>query len=326
MRLGRLQGAVGAASCLRAISPNESGMSAGITADGLTVVWGLESGNEAGDGTEHSDRTQQAGYVFSPEFVQVAASSAMFGLTATGDVYWWGGLPLQFSPLVQVVAEYPELYPLGETATEISAADDGACFLDEGGRVWCMGLNDFAQLGVPQTDLGQFEPRRIDLPGRATDIGAAGTTRCALLESGELYCWGVVDLWGVECQTDLCKETYVVTEVPQLMSGFHGVSLEVGNGGICVLDEHGKATCAGSQAVFGRGSLADPTLPPFTWEPELSFESIAVNSFNVCGLTREGRVFCAGLFPRWVHGKEGYGREGAYIPIERWYEQAKRER
>lgn len=325
---GFYEGLVAAASCLVSISPGDTSLSAGIDENGLTRVWGSEAGaHEAGDGPGRGNYVQQAGVVLLPELAHVAASTAMFGVTAGGDVYWWGAQPLQFDPLVREVADVPRAYPLEATVRAAAVSSvDGACFLDDSGGVWCMGMNEWGQLGLPPSKRGQFEPRKMDLPGPAVDIGAADAQRCALLESGELYCWGYVYLWGVECVSESCEEGHVVTEVPQLMEGFRGVSLELGESATCVLDEQGKATCAGSQHAFGRGSLADTTLAAFAWEPDLSFSSIAIGLDNVCGLTLEGRVFCTGIFPHWVYDEEGYGREGAYIPIEQWYERARAER
>ena len=81
--------------------------------------------------------------------------------------------------------------------TEILALALGGvhtCALIEGGRVRCWGSNSFGQIGTGNfANVGDDEPASaaVDLPLPAVvDIAAGGSHTCAILENGDLRCWG----------------------------------------------------------------------------------------------------------------------------------------
>ncbi len=84
---------------------------------------------------------------------------------------------------------------LGGKALQITVGDAHSCALLEGDSVRCWGENDRGQLGYGNSDvIGDYEtPAQagpVDLGGRARQIRAGRAHTCALLEGGELRCWG----------------------------------------------------------------------------------------------------------------------------------------
>ncbi|MGH2840506.1 MAG: RCC1 domain-containing protein, partial [Solirubrobacteraceae bacterium] len=86
---------------------------------------------------------------------------------------------------------------VGRTATAISAGFAHTCAVLDDGNVRCWGLNEFGQLGYGnKTSIGDTETPAaagpVDLgPERtATAISAGGEHTCAVLDDGNVRCWG----------------------------------------------------------------------------------------------------------------------------------------
>ena len=96
--------------------------------------------------------------------------------------------------------------PLGSvnlSVTQLAAGDNHTCALLENGGVKCWGSNSFGQLGLGDTfDRGDqpaemgFDLPFVDLGNnrRAIRIAAGATHSCALLDSGDVKCWGGNDV------------------------------------------------------------------------------------------------------------------------------------
>jgi alpha-tubulin suppressor-like RCC1 family protein len=108
---------------------------------------------------------------------------------------------------------------------------------------------------------------------------------CAVMHNGELWCWGVVAFADVHRTGEPWRvgQTTAATE------------LSVAQGSVCVLDDAGAVTCAGSNA---RGQLGDGSdghaelrrlegLPPVT--------QLARSQDAHCALSRDGSVWCWGV-------------------------------
>ncbi len=96
-------------------------------------------------------------------------------------------------------AEAP-LVSLGAKALQVSAGGYHTCALLEGGTVRCWGGNFDGQLGYGNTDnIGDDEGELpstvgpVSLPASAIQIVAGGQHTCALLENGDVMCWGLGD-------------------------------------------------------------------------------------------------------------------------------------
>ncbi|OGR01744.1 MAG: hypothetical protein A2284_14920 [Deltaproteobacteria bacterium RIFOXYA12_FULL_61_11] len=97
--------------------------------------------------------------------------------------------------LAPLPAEGAPRVDLGNAAVQLSAGGSHTCALLEGGEVLCWGANESAQLGCGHTDrIGDNEVPAdsclVPLPGKALRVAAWGGHTCAVLEEGDLYCWG----------------------------------------------------------------------------------------------------------------------------------------
>ncbi|WP_419933934.1 hypothetical protein [Candidatus Palauibacter sp.] len=90
--------------------------------------------------------------------------------------------------------------PLPGRAVKLAGNGYHACALMEDGTVRCWGFNGFGALGHGLGDghhIGDDETAAdavpLRFPGRVADIVAGYFFTCALLEEGEVYCWGLPD-------------------------------------------------------------------------------------------------------------------------------------
>jgi alpha-tubulin suppressor-like RCC1 family protein len=88
--------------------------------------------------------------------------------------------------------------PGGEVAVGLTTGAYHACMLTNMGRVKCWGSNEYGQLGLGDTQNRGDGPGEvsnaptIDLGAgkKATAIAASQNSNCAILDTGELKCWG----------------------------------------------------------------------------------------------------------------------------------------
>jgi alpha-tubulin suppressor-like RCC1 family protein len=204
------------------------------------------------------------------EFAEMAAGSDhTCGRTATGDVYCWGSnaqgqlgadpavVPISTTLRVVVVPPAPDL-AVGRTHTCVTAGSD----------VRCWGENGQGQLG-DGTGVSSFDPSTTAaLPAGlsvAKLIGAPDHT-CALMGTGELYCWGSNANGQLRLPPDNMGADQLFTLVPVEIDVEGAVIADV-TGGVthsCILTERGRVLCWGANGVgqIGDGTTAfafDPT-------------------------------------------------------------------
>lgn len=76
-------------------------------------------------------------------------------------------------------------------ASAVAAGWTHSCAVVADGDVYCWGRDADGQLGDGSRNIPQFTAVRVvGLPGRATDIEAGSLHGCALLERGDVACWG----------------------------------------------------------------------------------------------------------------------------------------
>ena len=80
----------------------------------------------------------------------------------------------------------------GERAQKLALAQDFTCALLVGGAVRCWGVGGFLGLGTPENhgDAPGPLPPPIELAGAALDVVAGQASACALIDGGEVQCWG----------------------------------------------------------------------------------------------------------------------------------------
>ncbi|UJR80081.1 RCC1 domain-containing protein [Sandaracinus amylolyticus] len=175
----------------------------------------------------------------------------------------------------------------------IEAGQGMTCGMRES-SVWCWGTNELGQLG-----LGDREPRRspaeVPLPGAPLVVRASREFVCAIIEGGELLCWGA-NVEGQLARADGYPGPDGLT--PQRVASelrFRDVCTGQGHG--CAIATDGSLWCWGrnteSQLGLGTGvplQLREPTRVG----TEVDWAELACGMSHTCAIERDGTLWCWG--------------------------------
>jgi alpha-tubulin suppressor-like RCC1 family protein len=177
--------------------------------DGTVRCWGLGLYGQLGTGATDSIGDGELPGELDPVdlggHTATAITAGAFhtcALLDDGTVKCWGlggNGQLGYASTAGVIdpASKPNPVDLGAQAVAITAGATHTCALLVGGSVRCWGLNDLGELGYGNTkSIGDNEAPStagpVDLgPGRtAIAISAGGEHACAVLDTGDVRCWG----------------------------------------------------------------------------------------------------------------------------------------
>ena len=161
---------------------------------------------------------------------------------------------------------------VGGTPVRVSAGRRHGCAVLKSGDVRCWGWNKHGQLGLGHTDaIGDDELPAdvppVELAGPATDVSAGGIHTCALLESGEVQCWGDSRFGQLGYGHE---QTIGDNEVPAdsgtVSLGEPVAAISAGNFHTCVALESGDIRCWGlnkfGQLGYGHTNVIGNDEPP----------------------------------------------------------------
>lgn len=256
-------------------------------------------------------------------------------LTDAGRVFCWGGnlhgqlgdgsdRDLSWIPVPVKTRGVRGLN--GRNFAAVFAGTHHTCALNDRGRAYCWGDNEWGQLGD-----GTTEQRNIPVP---VDTGTAGFTRrnvtsiapagwhtCALTDAKRAFCWGANHVG--QLGTGNTEDSLVPVPVSTQARGFgrNIRELSAGSGyyaNSCAISEHGRAYCWGSSHWGGVGDGGSgerhAPVPVNTDMPGFGRRNVATISAggHSCAATVAGRLFCWG----WNgSGQLGIGnRSDRYVP------------
>ena len=177
----------------------------------------------------------------------------------SGEVTCWGSTT-------------PEKYIPAGPHRSVSAAVIHTCALRESGAIACWGLagqlKDFAGIAdFPiEEDYGQAEPPA----GTYRAVSAAATHTCAIRESGEIDCWGLL------------------TNAP---AGKYR-SLSAARGYTCAVRESGEIDCWGGAADQSGAPRGTYRAVSVSGSAPLGLLGPSVSGHHACGLRESGEIDC----------------------------------
>ncbi len=206
---------------------------------------------------------------------------------------------------------------LGGTAVQVATGYLHTCARLDDGAVRCWGDGEYGQLGHgSQQDIGDDEtPSTVDpiaLDGIAIDLVAGYYHSCALLEGGDVRCWGA----GNDGQlglgnTSTIGDDELPTAVGLVDTGDPATQLVVGYQHTCALLVGGAVRCwgGGANGQLGQGNtltIGDDELPTAVDVVQVGgpVSHLAAGGRHTCAVLDGGNVRCwgAGLL-----GQLGYG-------------------
>jgi len=232
------------------------------------------------------------------------------GVQCTGDNAA-GRLGRDTSPALFADGFAPVAGLTGATAIMVTTGANHVCALLDDGAVACWGSNQFGQLGDPNAGSSETTPvTPVGLDGTTpvAQIDAGENHTCAVLQSGEVRCWG--DDASGQIGDGTAGDT---ATSPTQVSGLDGttsiVEVRAGTMTSCARTESGAVSCwgEGSRGGLGDGLETDSATPVQVSGldgsgPDATAISLAVlNRVGCVGLASEG-VLCWGFTNQSVEG------------------------
>ncbi|MGY8670817.1 MAG: RCC1 domain-containing protein, partial [Candidatus Poseidoniales archaeon] len=215
----------------------------GIDEEGKVYCWGANDDGQLGDLSTNRRSSPNPVRFSGEDPVAIQVSTSRYNtciLTDEGRVMCWGdgtqgqnGQGTWDASAFRYDLKTPGevLLPWSSNAVMISTGRQFACSLLDDGTVYCWGDNLDGQLGDGSvTDSGL--PRKVQLPSDrfAISIDSGTAHSCAVLDNGEMYCWGKQNYAnmgtgvGITSTTNNKIKIPIKVEIPQSKSvSFMGV-------------------------------------------------------------------------------------------------------
>lgn len=254
---------------------------------GLGILVVVTPSHVRADANERPDR---------PLFATVSGGVGMTcAVTSTAEVKCWGinhvgqlGNGTQVDSLLPV-----QVQGLSGNTTSVIATPYNGCALSTSGGMKCWGADHRGQLG---NGSGVSSSTAIQVTGLTTGVKAmAGSEEftCALMNSGEVKCWGEtfldVNNDGID---DSGNTPTTVTGIPQDI-----VAISAGGGKYaCVVSATSGVWCWGqnTSGQLADGSNVDRLIPVQATSLPSSIKSLSTGSNHSCAVINTGGVKCWG--------------------------------
>ncbi len=187
------------------------------------------------------------------------------------------------------------------TNMSVAGGSYNSCALLENMSIICWGANWFGQLADGTTN-NSNSPIHAIIPANETPIEiAAGTsTACALMESGDVYCWGsgaYGKMGNGEPYNGWSEWVNTEMQLVSLPVGLSALSVSIAHDHVCSIVDNGDIYCwgRGEDGQLGQGSISNRNLPVRVDMPTQSPAiSISAGDFSTCAITRDGMAYCWG--------------------------------
>lgn len=270
-----------------------------IASGGIVWCWGLNSdqgriGSPVLGPTEFSSRPIQltGGHKFAKVSTYARTSC---GITIDGEAFCWGtnawgalgaGSNVSGSYLPLRVAG-------GHLFVDIATGSDHSCAIDDSGKAYCWGHNDWRQLGTGNATASNVP---VAVAGNLTfrSIAAGSGAVCGVAVSGASYCWGANSIGQLGDGGKISYGNTFISLPNQVVGGHSFASIDLGNQFTCAVTTGGAGYCWGSNSgKLGIGSGTEYSSPQAVAGGHL-FERISAGANHACGVTTVGDVYCWG--------------------------------
>jgi alpha-tubulin suppressor-like RCC1 family protein len=179
---------------------------------------------------------------------------------------------------------------LGSGVRALAAGDRFTCAIRGDASVACWGRNRFGQLGDGTTERRRTPTPTLPLPAPVRAVAAGGLHACAVLEGGEVFCWG-----GNE-RAQLGDGSRADRASPGAAAAPPGaVDVAAGDRHTCVLLQGGGVACWGGNR-YHEVSAVDSEDEPAPRDVPLAepARAIAAGGLASCAVLASGAVACWG--------------------------------
>ncbi len=227
-------------------------------------------------------------------------------VTRFGGVVCWGDNTAGELGDPAADAQASILHPTVTNPDQLVVGGDFVCALIDG-EVFCWGSElVLEQRYTFSVSGGAFG--RVDLPSPATQITTGDSHVCALLDTGEVSCWGFSCPFPIMDGTRRnCDQSFLPALIPDITD-----AVKVGASGIstCVLHATGQVTCAGFN-INDQLGLGDEALSIGTVTGVTDAVDLWVGGGHACVKRMDGSFACWGAND---YGQLGCGAPSASCP------------
>lgn len=185
---------------------------------------------------------------------------------------------------------------VGETeaqprATSLVAGSAHTCALTDAGDIYCWGANSSGQLGTGDKNSSSVPRPVVGLPVGVTSVAAGTSHTCALLLSGDVYCWGDNSSGELGFGSTEDTLTPVRVRLPRI-----AVSVSAGYERTCAVADDGAVYCWGNNldGALGDATDEDRSLPTRVEGLPSGARAVQTGSFYSCAVTASSEAWCWG--------------------------------
>ena len=274
------------------VSAGES-HSCGITSTNKLRCWGLGDLGQIGQGTAANQAVPlEIDGTNSYQFV-AAGSKTTCAITTANKLRCWGRNTYNnLGDGTTTNASTPISIDATADYSFVSVGSHHTCGILTSGGLRCWGDNTFGQVG-DSSNTARTTPVVVDSGTTYKKISLNGTT-CGITSADVLKCWGnnLNRLVGNNSGTDVLS--------PLVIDGgatYKDISL--GSINTCGVKMDGTLRCWGDPAIWGTTSpneTSNSTLygTPFTADTGVTYSSVQVGAYLICGTTTGGVFKCSG--------------------------------
>ena len=237
-----------------------------VLSDGSAACWGRDLAGERGDGPAITDHHAAPTTVLTVEhtFRHIACGADhSCGVTNDGSVLCWGGNGSGESSgasgtWIDTPVAIPGFGP-GKllNALMVAAGEAHSCALAEDGSVHCWGRSTYGALGRPGSSAAPgpvVVSGSLDPLSGATYVSSHGSTTCARVTNGDVYCWGAGEDGQLGGPLESDTAVRIVVE-----PAFAVENVEVGGRHVCARRADGRVYCWGHAGAPELGGSEPPS-------------------------------------------------------------------
>jgi alpha-tubulin suppressor-like RCC1 family protein len=204
---------------------------------------------------------------------------------------------------------------VGGTVVQLSVGDEHTCAVLDTGNVRCWGNGGNAELGYGNLNfIGDNETPasagNVNIGGTVTQISGGGNHTCALLNTGNVRCWGSGNA-GQLGYGNIFKigDNETPASAGNVNVGGIVVQISAGESHTCALLNTGNVRCWGANFALGYGNtnnIGDNETPASAGNVNVggTVTQISTGEQHTCALLNTGNVRCWGIG---TVGQLGYG-------------------
>jgi alpha-tubulin suppressor-like RCC1 family protein len=273
--------------------------------DGDTYCWGNGFDGQLGSGTSATYETSRKAPVpgLRSDAVGLAGGTGRYcAWYADGEIYCWGRRTNGGGGTI----ELPTTKFAGPAPAVVQAAGNTSsmCLRFIDGSVKCDGVNTAGRLGVGHTSAVLAPEPVLNLGAPAVDIADGLSHTCAVLNTGEVKCWGN-DAYGQLGDGTIDVVTISTAQGTLIAAGATNVA--AGSNHTCALMADQSVYCWGqnTSGYLGVGNGSADTATPLPVSLPGPAAKIAAEAGATCALLTNGDLYC------W--GDNSFGRLGGTV-------------